>query len=456
MAFFSFQTQSQEDVPRPIQEALDLQSFSHPPSPALEEASQAVWKLQNQVGQEIGQGTGFFIAPKLLITDFHVLQGLLDKVELTDIRLIHSTIPGVLKINRIKALFVELDLALLEIDSPSNTYLRIQTEPISEMEDLFLLGYNTGSFHYITKTGHLKQNDFHNYFLVNHANLAGASGGPILSSEGQVTGVASFAFENLLFSLKSDLLKSLIDGDTGTHCGSQNPKQCIQSAMDVIHKQAEQSNVLAQFQLAMMYLYGIGVEHNDNKAFQLFEKAAIQDFLPAINGLAMVYKYGEGVEHNDAKAFQLFEKAAIQGLLPSINHLAIVYKYGEGVEQNDTKAFQLFEKAAIQGYAESQFQLAIMYLNSEGVEQNDVKAFQFFEKAAYQVHIESQYNAAMMYLYGRGVEQNHDKAIHWLNLSAEQNFPPAIETLFLMYRNGMITNDDKADSASKKSYIDSK
>ena len=438
LAFFSFQTQAQEDVPRPTQEALDIKNVFHPPSSTLEEASQAVWKLQSQATQ----GTGFFVAPKLLITNFHIILSSLASVDLKDIRLTHNIIPGVLKINRIKALSAELDLALLEIDSPDDYHLYIKEEPISETEDLFLLGYPRGSFHYITKTGHLKQNDLYSYFPVNYFNLAGASGGPILSTEGQVTGVASIATDNFLVSsTPPDILKAFMDGDTGIHCLSPDPQMCILLAIAVIYKKAKQGDALAQHYLSMIHLNSIGVKPNYEETIHWLKLAAEQNHLPAINNLALMYRFGRGIEQNYDQALYWFNLAKKQGFPPAIYNVATAYRDGRGVEQSDDMAFQLYQEAAEQNHLPAIDHLAVMYTHGRGVEQSDTKAFQLFKKAANQGFANAQYNSSLMYLKSRGVEQNYDQALYWLSLAAKQNHLLAIETLAWMYENGMIGTD---------------
>ena len=379
------------------QEALDLQTSSQSPSPVLEEASRAVWKLRNPLIQ--GNGTGFFIAPKLLITNYHIILSLLKFGAFKDIELQHDTIPGVLKINKIKALSAELDLALLEIDSPSDTFLSIKEEPVSEAEDLFLLGYDEKSFHYTIKTGHLKQNDFYSHFPVNYPYLMGTSGGPILSTEGQVTGVLFSAISNWSISSNADMLKHFIDGDKGVRCLSQNPEQCMNSAMAIIYEKAKRSNVLAQHFLALMYAY----EQNYEKAVHWLKLAAKQDFAPSLYNLAGHYRDGRGVEPNYEKAVELFEKAAKQSFAPSMNSLAVMHLNGVGMESNHKKAVELFEKAAKQGSTTATYNLAVMYLNGIAVDQDDKKAFQFFEEATKQGSNGAKHNLDMMRRDGRGI-----------------------------------------------------
>ena len=300
------------------QEALDLQTFSQSPPRVLEEASRAIWKLHNPLIQ--GNGTGFFIAPKLLITNYHVIFSLLKFGEFKDIELRHNTIPGASKINTIKALSAELDLALLEIDRPSDTFLSIKEEPVSEAEDLFLLGYDEKKFHYVTKIGLLKQNDFYSHFHVNYPYLKGFSGGPVLSTEGQITGVLFSAISNLSMSLNADMLKHFIDGDKGVHCLNQNPEQCMNSAKAIIHEKAKQGNAFAQHSLALMYTY----EQNYEKVAHWLKLSAKQNFVPSLYNLAMNYRDGKGVEQNYEKAEELFKGAAKQNFAPSMNNLAVI------------------------------------------------------------------------------------------------------------------------------------
>lgn len=70
---------------------------------------------------------------------------------------------------------------------------------------------------------------------------------------------------------------------------------------------------IAQFQTGVIYERGIGVEENQTKAAQWYEKAAIQGYVDAQYNVALMYGSGRGVDQNDGFAMMWLSLAAKQG-----------------------------------------------------------------------------------------------------------------------------------------------
>ena len=54
---------------------------------------------------------------------------------------------------------------------------------------------------------------------------------------------------------------------------------------------------------------------NARKAKTWYEKAAAKDDLDGINGLARLYRYGSGVRKDQEKAFEYYREASLQDML---------------------------------------------------------------------------------------------------------------------------------------------
>ena len=102
----------------------------------------------------------------------------------------------------------------------------------------------------------------------------------------------------------------------------------IKKAIDWLEKSAIQGHGHArvQYYLAQIYLFGSVIDkvfmyffgmEVDKKGFDLLEKAATQGYAPAQYTLAMMYSYGIGVDKNEEKAIDWLEKSAIQGYVPA-------------------------------------------------------------------------------------------------------------------------------------------
>ncbi len=158
-----------------------------------------------------------------------------------------------------------------------------------------------------------------------------------------------------------------------------------------------------------------------DEVMRLWEAAAEQGLAEAQFNLALTYQQGEGVDVNFKKAVEWFEKAAEQGDAHAQCNLGIMYYDGHGVDVNYKKAVQWYEKAAEQGHVNAQKNLGLMYGEGYGVDVNYQKAVQWYEKAAEQGDAQAQYNVGVMYEFGpQGVDQSDSMAMRWYAKAAAQ------------------------------------
>ena len=204
--------QAQEVLQTP--EALQTENLETYPKEVLD-AEASVWKIHN----DPVSGTGFFISPKLFVTNFHVLEGLLKyELNFNNTILSQKENPNTLNIKQVIVVSALYDLAIIETKETSQHYLKLsETELLKTDEDLFAISYLlTENFTRVKKTGKINhEDDYFFSFPVNHSALYGASGSPVLNNQGQVIGVFSQALENLIYSIKINHLKKLIKGDIG-------------------------------------------------------------------------------------------------------------------------------------------------------------------------------------------------------------------------------------------------
>ncbi|MCQ2353256.1 MAG: SEL1-like repeat protein [Victivallaceae bacterium] len=205
---------------------------------------------------------------------------------------------------------------------------------------------------------------------------------------------------------------------------------------------AERGNAEAQSGLAELYLEGIGVEKDAEKAFEWGRKSAEQGNAEAQVGLAALYLEGIGVEKDAEKAFEWGRKSAEQGNAEAQLLLAGLYLEGIGVEKDAEKAFEWYRKSAEQGNAEAQWSLAGLYLEGIGVEKDAEKAFEWYRKSAEQGNAEAQWSLANLYFDGTGVEKDVRKAFEWCRKSAEQGDAVAQLSLANLYFDGIGVEKD--------------
>ena len=134
--------------------------------------------------------------------------------------------------------------------------------------------------------------------------------------------------------------------------------------------EAKRDKSSAQFELGRMYLKGIGVAQDYEKALKWLSLAADgEDLAPERRYLISNGKHPEAVY-----------------LLGSM------YRYGRGVVQDTRKAYLMTSEAVQMGAsAEADYAMADMYLNGIGTERELHRAYRFLESAANDGHVQAMF-----------------------------------------------------------------
>ncbi|KAJ3297925.1 hypothetical protein HK104_011385 [Borealophlyctis nickersoniae] len=197
----------------------------------------------------------------------------------------------------------------------------------------------------------------------------------------------------------------------------------------------------------------VGVEKNEAKAVEWYQKAADQGNQIGQFNLGHCYEHGIGVAKDERRAVEWYEKAAKQGHDVGQYNLGFCYQNGRGVAKDETRAVEWYEKAAKQGHALGQYNLGRCYHygktkrgrwsgtkkqrnrdNGFGVGKDETRAVEWYEKAAKQGHALGQYNLGTCYHYGTGVAKNETRAVEWYRKAAAQGNTKAIEVLEVVRR----------------------
>ncbi|POG66361.1 kinase-like domain-containing protein [Rhizophagus irregularis DAOM 181602=DAOM 197198] len=105
----------------------------------------------------------------------------------------------------------------------------------------------------------------------------------------------------------------------------------------------DQNNSHSIYLLGKFNHLGIGISVDNQKAFELYQKAADLGNSSGINDLGYCYLNGIGTGIDKKKAFELYQKAAELGNSSGINNLGDCYQYGIGTDINNKKAFELYQ-----------------------------------------------------------------------------------------------------------------
>lgn len=170
------------------------------------------------------------------------------------------------------------------------------------------------------------------------------------------------------------------------------------------------------------YAFGLGVEQDYRKAFELFKEEAEKGVLLALFWLGTFYYEGRGTEKSDpAMSLMWLTKAAERGDVVAQYNVGMHYMNGEGVEKDPKAALVWFEKAARQGYAEGAFCAGLALRKNPHRTEEDLKqAVAWYQQAADAGHAFAQCNLGNCYANGSGVEKNGPLAMKWFRKAAQQ------------------------------------
>jgi hypothetical protein len=170
----------------------------------------------------------------------------------------------------------------------------------------------------------------------------------------------------------------------------QNAQGCDkdeQKAFECYTKGAELKQPYALFNLAIIYMNGLGdVQTDQFKAHDLHMQAAEREVPPAMYEVGLMLERGLGCVQNFSEAAFWYEEGAKRGHLESFNNLGVLYKDGHGVEADRARCFLCFSKAADGGLAQGLYNLGQLYDQGYGCEQDHEKSLDLCRKAAYKGH----------------------------------------------------------------------
>ena len=239
--------------------------------------------------------------------------------------------------------------------------------------------------------------------------------------------------------------------------GDGNVEEDPAQAVHWFTKLAEADDATAQFNLALHYAKGHGIDKDFEKALYWFEKAAdngdedaldmVKRMKKAIEAeplatkgnaqaqadLAEVYTFlGNSLEQagnaqDYAIALDLAQKSTAQNNGDGIWILALAYEHGRGVEEDINIAVELYKRGAELGHAPSQNSLACNYFNGIVVEENLEKGFELFLKSAEQGYGLAMKSVGYCYQFAQGVTGNMKKALEWYEKALEVIDDPELE-----------------------------
>lgn len=138
----------------------------------------------------------------------------------------------------------------------------------------------------------------------------------------------------------------------------------------------------------------------------------------AQNWLGILYNEGLGIEKNEDTAFELIQKSAKQGNISAAYNLGRFYMIGTGCDINFKKAIYWLELAANQDNQRASYALGYMSMKGFGMQQDYKTAISWFTLSNFPM---AKHWLGMCYYFGYGVPKDEDKAILLLSQSNTPN-----------------------------------
>lgn len=112
---------------------------------------------------------------------------------------------------------------------------------------------------------------------------------------------------------------------------------------------SQKGHARAQYNLAVLYKSGLGVDYDIRLAAQWFEKSANLGFAPAQFNLGSLYLWGKGVEKNPESAKFWLLKAGRQGHSEALTSLGSLYFKGDVLKKNWVRSYAFYKLSSQRG-----------------------------------------------------------------------------------------------------------
>lgn len=207
-------------------------------------------------------------------------------------------------------------------------------------------------------------------------------------------------------------------------------RQRPELAIPWYEKAAAQRQPDAEFNLALAYEQGRGVQADPVKALEWYRRAAEDGDLDAQYALAQALFYGDNIAQDQAEAAVWYAKSAAQGLASAQGKLGEILLFGWGVPADKSKAVTLLQQAAGQQWRDAYVALGHAYEAGLGVPADKAQAIVWYEKAP--DVLKAQVRLGLLYQQSG---QQAERARLLLQQADAQSSPAGFASLGRIYRS---------------------
>ncbi len=204
-----------------------------------------------------------------------------------------------------------------------------------------------------------------------------------------------------------------------------------------------------QFQLAMRYDSGNGLQADDAWAEYWAWRAALQGYEPAREWLRR-RAHAEPLDQVGIVVIDVLHHSRKRAYPSAELWLAMAGTSQDGAAETPRDARALVEEAlpvvrekALRADVWSKYMLGAVY---DFAFADDAEAFRWYAEAAEQGNVLAEDSLGHMYEAGRGVTADNAQAVHWFRAAADQGYARSQAMLGWLYENGRGVPEDPAEA----------
>lgn len=226
-------------------------------------------------------------------------------------------------------------------------------------------------------------------------------------------------------------------------------KKNYRQAYNLFLKELLTENIQSFYYLGLMNEKGLGMEINEKKAIELYEKGAELGDEKCLYKVGLAYLNGlYGKNQNVDKAIDLLNKAEKKGNIEARIKLGEIYYYGFSIITQDfDKAIKYFKKLP-QDNPKAMYYIGLMMIQGQGIKKDVKKGFNMLYKSAMSGYSQAQIEVGKIYKEGKIVEKNYEAAIKWFKKACKEQIEEAAFYIATIYSDREYQNYDELKSYS--------
>lgn len=217
-------------------------------------------------------------------------------------------------------------------------------------------------------------------------------------------------------------------------------------AVELYKEAADADCAAGHYYMSLAYHDGIGgLEKNPSESYKECEKAAAEDYPPALFRMAYFYEDGAITGKNPDMAREYLLEAASFDFPEALYRLGEIYRYGENTNKNLKKSFKYFKRAAERGFPPAFVQVGLAYENGIGVDVDMKEASSFYTKGMIKKDMSAACCLAVCHLNHSLGEPNQELGYGLLLYAAEHHDVRAMCLYALRERRSHIDGDKEKE-----------